>query len=186
MKKFLLTFMLVAFMVAPAFAFESNGYFNGFPDNEYTPAVVAGSRIVAGQWVVAAVGSTLTTANTLSGYRMDTMVVGIPSPVTTDNGASLILGLAMQSADTGQYCQLLTHGYGLAYIDASDTGGAALVAGEPLSLSPKAGSAGSALGVLGVAPSATQAAGTKIIGYTLYGIGVSQTPLLARIYVTVR
>jgi len=184
MKQVVIGVLIALMSFGPALAFESSSIFNGFSDDEYTPAMVAGEPIVKGEWVVVAIGSALTTGAT-SGYRMDTCVVAVTSPATENYG--LVRGVALQSADTGQYVQVMTQGYCLAYVDGSDSSAAGgISAAAPLSLTDKAGYAGAAAYVSGTTPTATQAATTKIIGYALYDIAITDTTSLHRVYVTGR
>ena len=173
--KVLMVAVLLAAMVAPAAAFQSTT----FPEpraggNEVVFAVNAGGDSIAvGDWVQIALGSQVATS--LSG-RYDTGVMVVKAPATENTGT--ILGVSLQAADTGQWLTVLTRGYTTAYVDGSARG--------RISITDKAGFAGSTFYIGGVVTTAADLTSMQTVGWVCEAVTTSETTALQPVYVDCR
>lgn len=181
-KLIVLAVLMIALMAGSASAFVSAQGFTGRVDNEYT-TVVAGSSITAGMWVTVAVGTELTLAD-VDGF--DTCAIGVASPAV-DQGVGVVIGVALQSVDTGSYCQVQTRGIAQAYVDATDTTSTGVIAAaSPLAQTDARGSVGATAFVAGIAVTAAQAAATNVVGYTVYPIATAKGNAKQTVYIVGR
>jgi len=182
--KVLMVAVLLAAMVAPAAAFQSTT----FPEpraggNEVVFAVNAGGDSIAvGDWVQIALGSQVATS--LSG-RYDTGVMVVKAPATENTGT--ILGVSLQAADTGQWLTVLTRGYTTAYVDGSDTNTASGISARGrISITDKAGFAGSTFYIGGVVTTAADLTSMQTVGWVCEAVTTSETTALQPVYVDCR